>query len=227
MATRTPQRGAGGEAADVSRKERRHGKSELSPRLTGAMKAGGKMAAEEAAMAVFPAVRIAKMIRPIVGKGAKALGKAMGRGVSPYNSGSKTFSSMEAMKAAEKAHDKAGFDDDLSLDLIYGDGPDLPNWWKRLPEKEKVKIYKQHNKPKDTDFVDKKTGNRKKIGGGWDILGLLTGDYGKKNSTEQAVRLFAETGKNPAIIKQYAKSLSHVIELKPALRKAAEAKAKK
>ena len=160
MATRTPQRGYGGEAADTSRKERRHGKSELSPKLKGALKAGGKMAAEEVAMGAFPALRIAK----IVGKGVKAVGKAVGRGVSPYRSGPKTFSSVEAMKAAEKAHDKAGLDSDLSLDLIYGDGPDLPNWWKRLPEKERVKIYKQHNKLKDTDFVNKKTGNRQEIG---------------------------------------------------------------
>lgn len=189
----------------------------------GALKAGGKMAAEEAAMAAFPAVRLAK----IIGKGAKALGKAVGRGVSPYGNGRKTFSSMEAMKAAEKAHDKAGWDSDLSLDMIYGDGPDLPNWWKRLPEKEKVKIYKQHSKPKDTDYVDKKTGNRQKIGGGWDILGLLTGEYGKKNSTEQAVRLFAETGKNPAVMKRHAKSLEDVIKLEPAIRKAAEARARR
>jgi hypothetical protein len=194
-----------------------------SKEFKGALKSGGKMAAEEVAMAMFPAARIAK----IVGKGAKALGKAMGRGVSPYGNGRKTFSSMEAMKAAEKAHDKAGWDSDLSLDMIYGDGPDLPNWWKRLPEKEKVKIYKQHSKPKDTDYVDKKTGNRQKVGGGWDILGMLTGEYGKKNSTEQAVRLYAETGKNPTVIKSLTKNLEDVVELKPAIRKAAEAKAKK
>ena len=211
----------GGEG--MGSKPARQGPGGVSPKLKEVAKGAGKLAAEETAMAIFPAARFAK----IVGKGAKALGKAMGRGVSPYNDGVKTFSSMEAMKAAEKAHSKAGFDDDLSLDLIYGDGPDLPNWWKRLPEKEKVKIYKQHNKPKDTDFVDKETGNRQKIGGGWDILSLLTGAYGKKNSTEQAVRLFVETGKNEAVMKQYAKSLKDVIELKPALRKAAEAKARK
>ena len=222
MATRTPQRGAGGEAADISRKERRHGKSELSPRLAGAMKAGGKMAAEEAAMGVFPALRIAK----IVGKGAKALGKAMKKGFDS-GGGARIFSSEESFRAAKKAHDKAGFDDDLSLELVYGDGPDLPSWWKRLPEKEKAKIYKQHKKPKSTDFVDKETGNRQKVGGGFDILEMLTGFHGKKNATEQAVRLYAETGKNPAVIKHLNRNLEDVVELKPALRKAAEAKAKK
>lgn len=67
MATRTPQRGAGGEAADVSRKERRHGKRELSPKLKGVLKGAGKIAAEEAAMTMFPAARLAK----IIGKAAK------------------------------------------------------------------------------------------------------------------------------------------------------------
>ncbi len=193
-----------------------------SKEFKGALKSGGKMAAEEAAMAMFPATRIAK----IVGKGAKALGKAMKKGFDS-GGGAKTFSSEASFRAAQKAHDKAGFDDDLSLELIYGDGPDLPSWWKRLPEKEKVKIYKQHKKPKDTDFVDKETGNRQKVGGGFDILEMLTGFHGKKNATEQTVRLYAETGKNPAVIKRLTKNLEDVVELKPAIRKAAEAKAKK
>ena len=223
MATRTPQRRPGGEAADTSRKERRHGKSELSPKLKGALKGAGKMAGEEAVMAILPVGRLAK----VAGKAAKAVGKAMKKGFDSGGGARRTFSSEASFRAAQKAHDKAGFDDDLSLELIYGDGPDLPSWWKRLPQKEKVIIYKQHKKPKDTDFVDKETGNRQKVGGGFDILEMLTGFHGKKNATEQAVRLYAETGKNPAVIKRLTKNLEDVVELKPAVRKAAEAKAKK
>ena len=219
MAKRSPM-ATGGEGRGS--KPARQGPGGVSPKLKEVAKGAGKLAAEETAMAIFPAARFAK----IVGKGAKALGKAMGKGFDS-GGGARMFSSEASYRAAKKAHEKAGFDDDLSLELIYGDGPDLPSWWKRLPEKEKVKIYKQHSKPKDTDFVDKKTGRRQKVGGGFDILEMLTGFHGKKNATEQAVRLYAETGKNPAVIKHLTRHLEDVVELKPALRKAAEAKAKK
>jgi hypothetical protein len=73
MATRTPQRGYGGEAADTSRKERRHGKSELSPRLKGALKGAGKMAAEEILMTMVPGARIPRLMMLIaeLGPGVK------------------------------------------------------------------------------------------------------------------------------------------------------------
>ena len=73
MATRTPQRGYGGEAADTSRKERRHGKSELSPKLKGALKGAGKMAAEEILMTMVPVARIPRLMKLIakLGPGVK------------------------------------------------------------------------------------------------------------------------------------------------------------
>ena len=73
MATRTPQRGPGGEAADTKRKERRHGKSELSPKLKGALKGTGKMAAEEILMTMVPVARIPRLMKLIakLGPGVK------------------------------------------------------------------------------------------------------------------------------------------------------------
>ncbi len=65
MATRTPQRGHGGEAADTKRKERRHGKSELSPRLksaigTAAVAAASQLPAAKALKAAKWALKAAK-----------------------------------------------------------------------------------------------------------------------------------------------------------------------
>lgn len=76
MARRTPQRGYGGEAGDTERKERRHGKSELSPRLKGALKGAAGAAAEEAAYSIalgpFGPVRYAKKLVSAIRQAARS-----------------------------------------------------------------------------------------------------------------------------------------------------------
>lgn len=67
MAARTPQRGHGGETGDIKRKERKHGKSELSPRLASAIKGGARVAGEELLMSMIPVARIPKLLKLIKG----------------------------------------------------------------------------------------------------------------------------------------------------------------